>query len=384
MKNDLPLCIDDYIAPDGHPFIQIRQESLQNNLDLLQKLIPAKTKILLPVKANAYGCGLAEIFPFLQKGAKENKIDMLGVANLAEAKFLRKLGWQKPILLLGQFLKEQANLFFQYNITPTIASLDKMVFLNNLARQKKQKIKTHIKWDVGMGRIGLLSTELSQAVAIFNESSFLQIEGMFCHFPNADQKENNTTLNLLEKFLWLAHTFLEQTKISPSKIILHSANSYATFGFQQTHLNMVRPGIFFYGYFQTLKDKMLYQKDLPLQPAIELQAVPASLRLLPKDSTVSYGSNYKVTEKKISVAVLPLGYADGILRALSNQISFSGHRLIGNVTMDQIMLENVTSEKAIYLLGKTSPPLEQWAQIGNTISYEILTNLGIRLKRILL
>lgn len=377
------ISIDDYFGPHGHPFIQIQKQALQNNLDLLRSLVAHGTKILLPVKANAYGCGLAEIFPFLKNAANENKVDMLGVANIAEGKFLRKLGWQKPILLLGEFLEQQADLFFQYQITPSIASLEKMIFLQKVAQEKKQKIKIHLKWDVGMGRIGLLPNHLGRAVDVFNNNSFLQLEGMFCHFPNADQKKNNTTLRLLDHFLSLAHEFLEKTKIPTSQVILHSANSYATFRFSPTHLDMVRPGLFFYGYFQDLDDKLLYQKELPLQPAIELQATPVSLRKLTQGATVSYGSSYQVMAKETSVGVLPLGYADGILRALSNQISFAGHKLIGNVTMDQIMLEDVDNKQPIFLLGEHSPPLEQWSQIGNTISYEILTKLGIRLKRVL-
>lgn len=371
--------LDSYFAPKNYPYIKISSKALQNNLTLLQKKLPAKTKTLIPVKANAYGCGLQEIFPFLQKA----NIDMLGVANVNEGKFLRKIGWQKPILLLGGFFKEQAETFFEYEITPTVSDLNHFEFLNSIAKAKNSFLKIHIKWDTGMGRIGITPSQFDKATAAFKKADYLKLEGMFTHFPRADEKENSTTLNQLNKFLKTANDFLQDTKTERSQVLLHVANSYALFHFPQTHLDMVRPGLFFYGYFQNLADKLQYQEQLPLQPALQLIGKPISLRKLFYGDTVSYGSNYTVQEKELSVALLPLGYADGIPRQLAGKISFENHRLIGNVTMDQIVVENVADANEIYLLGKSSPPLEKWADINKTISYEILTKFGNRLKRVL-
>lgn len=377
--------VSDFFSPQGYPYIRIKEKALENNLTQIEKLTHGKSKILIPVKANAYGCGVKEILPFLKKATDAGRVYMLGVANVSEAKFLRAQAWQNSILLLGGFFEEQIKDILQHRITVAITSPWQIQALQKAQEKYKtdKKAEVHLKWDVGMGRIGLTPLQQDEIVLALQQASLVKVSGMFCHFPCADEKANSATLHQFNSFLRLSENILQKLRLPRHELLLHTANSYATFHFPQTHLDMVRCGLFFYGYFQNADDKKRYGRELPLEPALELRAAPISLRKLTKGDTVSYGSNYRVQQQELSVGVFPLGYADGISRKLSGKISFDGHLLIGNVTMDQILLENISEKEEIVLLGEGSEPLEEWADINDTISYEILTGFGMRLKRIL-
>ena len=366
-------------SPSPYPILEISRSALESNIKLIHKIIDSKNtncKVLIPVKANAYGCGLETLMPVFQS----NEIDMLGVANIREAESIRSLGWQKPILNLGSFYIENIQSFFEYNITPTITDLWQISALEEKASSLGKQIDVHIKLDLGMRRLGIREEQIKDMLTNLNALKHLFVSGIYTHYPTAGDKQSKATVGQLKKFQSIINNLKRETPFNDN-LLVHSANSYAMLLHKETHLNMVRPGILFYGYFQTMANLEEYSRRYRFKPCLKLRARPISLRTLSKGDLVSYGSTYQIKSDNTSVGVIPLGYADGIPRSISNRIAFEGHDLIGNVTMDQIILKGVTENSSVYLLDEKSTPLEYWAQCEGTITYEILTGLGARLRR---
>ena len=199
------------------------------------------------------------------------------------------------------------------------------------------------------------------------------------HFP---QMQKRKSLTQLKRFLKTANYIIAHLGLRRNDLILHAANSGAILNYPESALDMVRPGLCFYGYFQTFEDKRKYENFFNIKPSLRLTAYAFSQRNLPKGSFVSYDSTFQVKKEQYPVGVFPIGYGDGIPIALSNRIFFEGRPLLGRVTMDQIILGGIKERnEKIELLGEKSPPLEYWAKQANTISYEIMTRLGQRLRR---
>jgi len=386
------LIIDEYSSPKPYPELQIHTSVLSNNLKVIRNIIPKKTKILIPVKANAYGFGIKTLLPFFERA----DVDYLGVANPWEGRILRKMGCKKPILNLGSFHLENVELLLENNIITSITNINQIEILNKVSKEKKIITSVHIKLDLGMGRLGILTNEVSTLIKKLLKSEYLNVSGIFTHFPNADIRKSKSTKKQIKLFQEITNRIITELKLKEEEVLLHTANSYAILNYPQSHFDMVRPGLIFYGYFQNERDLIQYKKqhqkeknnknEITILPALTLKAKPISLRNLKEGQTISYGSNYIVKKKNLYVGVLPLGYGDGLPRALANQkkklkMKFEGHQLLGNVTMDQIILKDVTSDKYIEIIGENSPPLERWADLSNTITYEILTGLGSRLRR---
>ncbi len=360
-----------------YPQLEVIGDHLLHNLNRFRST--PGCKVLFAVKANAYGCGVATILPVLQRP----EVDWVGVANVWEGWHLRQLGFQKPILNLGSFYSENINVFFDADIVPTIADMWQLEALNQAAMNDGNVLEVHLKFDLGMGRIGLKPYDAEQIIKTLSTLPGLKVGGIYTHFPCADEEGAEKTSKQLTAFLTLVDKLGEDLKLNREEVLLHSANSYAAMRFEKTRLDMVRPGILTYGYYQTLADKEKYHNEFQVKPCLQMYARPISIRQMKKGDTISYGSTYTVTEESISVGVLPLGYADGIPRQLSNGIQFDGHDLLGTVTMDQVILKDIKDDTPIQIIGDKSPALEEWAQLRNTSTYEILTGLGPRLERVL-
>ncbi len=368
-------------SPTGDvPTLEVSSSSLKYNLELIRSLVDGRenkprVKVLIPVKANAYGCGLSAVLKFTQTA----KIDMLGVANLWEAKEARKLGFKKEIILLGAFYKKNTNLIFKEKVIPVITDIWQIQFLEDECKKRKSQLKVHIKWDTGMGRLGIFPHQKNLALQAFSKTSFLKITGMMTHFPTGDKKYSSTQCG---QFLDLSSSFIREMSLKREELLLHSANSYAILHYPESALDMIRPGLIFYGYFQTWKDYKRLHHKFQIKPCLRLVSKPFSQRFLPKGSTVSYSSTHKIKKDNYPTGVLPLGYADGIPIGLSNKVSFSGFPLLGRVTMDQIILGGIKNiDQSVEILGENSPPLEYWAHLSQTITYEIMTGFSQRLQR---
>ncbi|MCX7633262.1 MAG: alanine racemase [Turneriella sp.] len=361
---------------DGAPYpeLRIHTSALAHNLALLRRLAP-RSQILIAVKANAYGCGIGTLFPFFQ----HSSVDFLGVANCKEAVELRGLGWQKPILLLGGFFPENLRTIVEYAITPSITDLWQVRALAQAAAGKA--LSVHIKLDLGMGRIGIRPENVPALIEALRAAPTVHVSGIFTHFPHAGPAARDKILAQNQRFISVSAGILQQLALPRSSVLLHAANSYAVAFFPETHHDLIRPGILFYGYYQSEEDRLQFGAKLGFQPCLELVATPISHRVLRRGDSISYGATYTVTEEEEHIAVLPLGYADGIPRALSNRVCFGRFPLRGRVTMDQIMLGNYDGSSPVRLLGHGLPSLEHWAELAHSFSYELLTHLGNRLQR---
>lgn len=365
-------------SPPPYPFLEISTSALDHNLALIRNL--TSTKVLIPVKANAYGFGLDVIMPYFIRSG----VDWLGVANPHEGELIRTLGWQKPILNLGGFFPENASDIFYWNITPSLTDIGQIEILEKQAEVLgKSEINVHIKWDLGMGRIGIREGQAGLLVEKLREHKRIKVTGLFTHFPNADNINDQQTSRQNSAFIKLATAFMHNLGLQRENIILHAANSYAMINYPETHFDMVRPGILFYGYFQNEDDRITLREKFPFRPGLRLKAYPISLRRLEKGDSVSYGSRYTVEENNYPVGVIPVGYGDGLPRAISNKVKFSGFPLLGTVTMDQIVLGGLADYREIHILGEGSPSVEKLGDLADSFSYEIITGLGNRLRRVL-
>ena len=359
---------------------EIDLKAIKHNYRAIQSLVGKNTSIMAVVKANAYGHGLTEVSRILEK----EKIKYLGVATLDEAILLRKSGVKTPILVLSSLLPDEAEKAVKNNITLTLCNKELLEALDKLT-QKGFKPKIHIKVDTGMGRLGVWHENAAQFVIEVKKHKKIELEGIYTHFSIAgrDRFFTQYQIDSFEELL----SALEKIKISiPLK---HAANSIACVDWKKSHLNMVRPGIIIYGIYP----KRNFSKLIKLKPAFSLKTKVAFIKNTPPGRSISYGRTY-ITQSNTKIATLPIGYADGYGRILSNkaEVLIRGHRapVVGKVTMDQIMIDlghvkGVKVGDEAVLIGKQKKDeirLEKLARIAGTIPYEIVTGITSRVPRI--
>ncbi|MCM8800611.1 MAG: alanine racemase [Candidatus Omnitrophica bacterium] len=357
---------------------EINLNNLVYNFKEIKKFLNPDTKIMVTVKADAYGHGIIRI----AKKLVECGVDYLGVASIDEGISLREAGMKIPILVLGMVLKKDIPALFEYNLTTTLCSEDLAEALNNMAKLKNKSINVHIKIDTGMGRLGVLYKDAEKFVKKVKRLSFINIEGIFTHFPLADT-DRNFTLSQINQFISLIKNLEKQSIYIPLK---HAANSIGIIEYPLSHLNMVRPGLIIYG---------LYPKkniNIKLKPLLSLKTKIVYFKRVPKGYGISYGHDY-ITKKETTIVVLPIGYGDGYPRNLSNlaPVLIKGRRfkISGRICMDQIMVDigdlPVRLNEEVVLIGKqgkSNITVEELALLSGTIPYEIVCGLGNRITRI--
>ncbi len=365
----------------GRPTVaEISLDAVAHNLREIRKLVGPGVKICPAVKADAYGHGAIPVSQtVLSEGA-----DMLGVATIEEAIELREAGITAPILIFGVIFDEQVPDVLRWDITPMVCTRS---FAEELSRQASGKcVKVHVKVDTGMGRVGVQVHEAVDFVLGISKLPGLEIEGIFTHFPSADEDD----LSFTERQVRDLKEIIRDIESAGVPIpIRHAANSAAILGVPDAYFNMVRPGIMLYG---------LYDSDLPegveLRQAMTLKTKIAYLKELPPGRTVSYGRTFTVSKATL-VATLPIGYADGYNRLLSNRgpALVRGRRVhvIGRVCMDQIMLDvtdipgvSVGDEVVLYgSQGTETIPIRDIAHMLGTITYEVTCAVSKRVPRIM-
>ena len=368
---------------------EVDLDALAHNYRLLRGLAP-EAGFLGLVKANAYGHGAVPVAQKLESlGA-----DMLAVACLDEAVELRQAGIAIPILCLGQTPPELAPELLEYDVTQTVGDLETGEALSAAAAAAGKTLKIHVKVDTGMGRLGFLwldedltpaheegwdfrQTDIYELCCLPN----LHVEGMFTHFAAADGDEAYT-VKQLRRFLDL-RSRMEAWNVRPE--ICHCAASAAVLNCPQTHLDMIRPGIVLYG---CMPDPSM--KDPGLKAVMTLKSRIALVRDLPAGAKISYGCTATL-ERDSKVAVLPIGYGDGLPRCLSNKLEvLIGDKLcpvLGRVCMDMCMVDitDAPGVKAGDVAQVYGPGLTDWAaQLAGTIPYELLCQLTGRVPRLYL
>lgn len=360
--------------------IEIDLTALEKNLAVIKAALRPSTSVVAIVKADAYGHGAV---PVAQK-LEALGVNWFGVTNLCEAIQLREAGIKANILLLGGFKPEEAKEVIDHQLIPFVSDFDCLKELGTLAKNREKKLKLHLKVDTGMGRLGFLPQEAKKALEFIQSCPFLEVDGIGSHFSTADE-DLDYALEQLERFQTFLSELPEGMCDRPKR---HMANSAAIFTLPQSHFEMVRPGISLYGLHPSLDFKR--RLSLPLEPVMSWKTYVAEVKELPVDWGVSYGRTF-VTKRRTRVAVLPVGYADGYLRSLSNKahVLIKGKRapVIGRVTMDWTMVDvtdltDVKKGDEVLLFGKELTA-EELADQGGTIPYEITCLAGRRAKRML-
>ncbi|MFH1381035.1 MAG: alanine racemase [Candidatus Omnitrophota bacterium] len=357
---------------------EIDLEAIRYNCRAIQKMTDPDTNIMAVVKANAYGHGIVEVSRVLEK----MRIKYLGVATLDEALLLRNSGIKINILILGSILPEEVKPAVENNITLTLCNHELLSAIEKLPKDKA--VRAHIKIDTGMGRIGVWHEGAIDFIKEAEKLEKLNIEGIYTHFSIAGRDKFFTQYQIdsFEKIL----CDLEELDIDiPFK---HAANSIAIVDWKKSHLNMVRPGIIIYGIYP----KRNFPRKINLRPAFSLKTKVAFVKDTPSGRSISYGRTY-ITQDHTKIASLPIGYADGYGRILSNkaEVLIKGRRapVVGKVTMDQTMIDagsikNVKVGDEVVLIGRQKKDeirIERLARLAGTIPYEIITGITSRVPR---
>ncbi|MFA5839784.1 MAG: alanine racemase [Candidatus Margulisiibacteriota bacterium] len=358
-------------------YAEINLNAIKHNIGAIRQLLSPAVKFMAVVKANAYGHGSVAV----ARAAVEAGSHYLAVANLREAMELREAGIVSPILILTESPTSVMDEIVQYDLTQTVYSFKEAKALSDEAEKRKKSAKVHIKVDTGMARVGVSPSE---AVAFISKASSLpalQIEGIFTHFAKAEDPHDNFTNGQFERF----QNIVAKVPFIPVK---HAANSAAVLFHPTTHLDMVRVGLMLYGLYPSGNARRLVE----LKSALSFKSRVTHLKKVPTGTPISYGCTY-ITKSESSIATIPVGYADGFSRRLSNrgQVIIRGKRfpVVGTVTMDLIMVcvgdAKVEVGDEVILIGEQSGQLisaDEIAQLEDTISYEVICSIGKRVPRI--
>ncbi len=362
---------------------EINLDNLAYNYKTIRKIAGENVKFLGVVKADAYGHGAVHIARALARlGA-----DYLAVSSLDEARELRSAGLTLPLLILGHTPHTQVETLIKYNITQTVTCEAKAHEYEAEAAKLGAKLKIHIKLDTGMSRLGFLCAgdhfdDCISALLRCCRLPHLEAEGIFTHFAAADSAQPEDvqyTRGQLELFMRVVSA-LEEKGLRFD--IRHCANSGAFANHPEAHLDMVRPGILTYGCGE-------YAKKLGLRPVMSEKTVIGTIKVFDENTPISYGGIYKTTAKT-RVGVLPIGYADGLSRRLSDGYEvltpYGKSKILGRICMDMCMIDLSEYPQAevgdeVEIFGENMP-IEAAAEYADTIVYEITCAVSKRVPRV--
>jgi len=331
------------------------------------------------VKGNAYGHGALETaYTMIAQGA-----NWLATALPEEAVRLRRGGITAPILVLGAVGADELDVCVAYDLAVTVFEPHIARLLSQAAVAQRKTAKVHIKVDTGMGRLGLLPSDFGDLVELVQSLPGLEIQGVFTHFARAEDEDLEYTRLQWARFAKVRQDLAARRIAVP---FYHAANTAATLFFPESRLDLVRVGLGIYGMYPDAR------RPIDLKPALSLKTRVAFVKRVPAGSAVSYCGTY-VTWKETSLAVLPIGYADGLSRGLGNKahVIIKGHYcpIVGNVTMDHTMVDvgdlPVGIGDEVILLGsdgQLSVTADDWARHLGTINYEITCMLSNRVERV--
>ncbi|KZL90251.1 alanine racemase [Clostridium magnum] len=358
-----------------------------DNLEYNMRNIKAKamtTEIFGIVKADAYGHGALEVAKVLLK----NGATRLSVAVLNEGIELRKGGITCPINILGVTPDTLFEDLIEYDLEPVVFSYEYAKKLSECARSKNKIVKIHFALDTGMGRIGFLPTEESvEEVVEISRIPNIQVEGLFSHFSTADEEDKEYSHLQFDKYRWFDNRLKEKGVNIKIRSICNSA---AIIELPEAYCDGVRPGIIIYGYYPSEK---VDKKNLDVKPVMTLKANIVHLKTLEKDQYIGYGRKFK-TERRSTIATLPVGYADGYTRILSgkSKVIINGKfaPVVGNICMDQCMIdvteiEDVKVGDKVILMGSDGEvkfDAEDIAKILGSIENEVLCMISKRVPRV--
>ena len=368
---------------------EVKVQNLQHNIELIRSNFPKDTFLCPMVKANAYGHGDAKIAKLLESW----EVPSLGVCLIEEGLLLRRLGLKIPILVFRGFDAKGAQALAEYNLIPVVSHVDQLHILIDM----KKPVSLHLKFDTGMNRLGFPVEQADAILKLIEQNPFLKVEGVLTHLYQSEDslKPNSESHKQLQNFLPLISVF---EKLTDNFHVLNSgavASKLELLKNKKTDplLSLrnwgLRPGLLFYGY------NPVEQSSFHFKPALTLKSHTSVVRKVKKGEGVSYNHTWIASEDS-TVAVVPIGYADGWHRILSNQaeVLWNGKRapLVGNICMDYLMVNvtghEVLSENEVVFLGESSFGSQisvfETAKLAKTIPWEVLTSLGERVPRLYL
>ena len=375
------------IDPKQRAWIEVKGKAIETNVRKLRTKLSKNCQFMAVVKADGYGHDAKLVSDFAIKGGASQ----LGVATLKEGVKLRSFGVKKPILILGNlYTKKDLIISFKNDLMPTISSMRECLICNNIGKHFGSKFSLHLKVDTGMSRLGFEFNKFVQQFEKIKSFENILIDGIYSHLSSADE-DNALDLKSITQVQRLKFNELLK-KINfdrKNEIKIHLANSAAMLLSKDFHFQMVRVGLSMYGYSPLTKR----DKNLSLEPALFLKVKVAFIRTIEPGVSVSYGGKF-VSCRKTKLAVLSIGYADGVPRNLSGKIKvIHNNKLfsqVGSITMDQMMVDITGSNEikvgsTLILLGsdgdKTISPID-WAKESDTIPWEILCSFKNRLPKV--
>ena len=358
--------------------IEISSSALRYNYKLLLKLGRSETRLLAMVKADAYGHGMLKASDaFYEAGCRD-----FGVAEIREGVLLREGGIQGNIFVFLGFDAADVSLFFKHELIPIIFDIESAQLLSAEALNQNREITVHVKVDCGMTRLGIMPDEFEEFVAVLQTLPGIKYGGLASHFPRADEPD---AVHTREQFLRFECLGVADKKVP--ELVAHTANSGGILYFPDSSCDMVRAGISLYGYYPDGEAGALRAVGEKLQPAMTFKTIVLQIKTVPGGTGVSYGHTF-ITERETIVAVLPVGYEDGLSRSLSSkgEVLIHGKRapIIGRICMNLCMIdvtdiEGVTAGDEVVLLGSQQDETitaDEIAGLIDSISYEVLCLFG--------
>ncbi len=362
-------------------FIEISCENLKHNFEALKNYVNRPIKTIAVIKANAYGCGQNEVANILEPLA-----DYFALDDLDELRQLRKVS-QKTVLLLGYVPKEDLKEAVELGAILVIYDLERARILDELAKEKKRKIKIHVKIDAFLGRQGILTDEAENFSQALSRFEHLEVEALYGHFSDIEDTDDfSHAQKQIENFEKAVEVF-RQNGFAKVKTHLSATSGILVWEKQQGRSDFVRLGIGLYGLWPSQDLKQKFGGQIYLKPVLRWISRIAQVKILPKGFPIGYGLTF-VTKKETKIAVVPQGYSDGFDRGFSNcgEVLIGGKKcsILGRVMMNMFVvdvshLKKVEVEDEVVLLGfqgSEEITAEEMAEKIGTINYEIMARIS--------
>ena len=357
-------------------FLEVNLSQLKRNIEAIRAQV-APAKVMTMVKANAYGHGLEGVAPFI-----EPYVDYLGVATVEEGVQLRELGLRKPILVAGATMPGQVPLFADYDLTLTGSSIALLDVAEDVSRSTGSRIKTHLKFDTGMERLGIREYEAEPFILKSSSYRHIDIEGIYTHLANSEVADRSYSYMQLERFQQVLDLFEKHSLPVPS--LRHVCNSGGILNLPEAYFEMVRAGVLFYGVYPGAE----VDRPIEVKPALTWRSRVAYSKRTRPGRPLGYGSLWQA-EEETGIITIPCGYGDGYFRRMTNRahvmINQKKYPQVGRICMDQFMVnvgeDDIQVGDEVILLGDgiRAEDLAEWM---GTNEYEVMTNISARVPRV--
>lgn len=366
-------------------YAKIDLDAIAYNMEQMKQNINPDTKVMAVIKADGYGHGAVQIAEMMERW---DYIWGFAVATLDEAVVLRTEGVKKPILVLGCVFPDQYMEMLKHDIRMNIYTEEMAESISQMAAREGKTAYMHIKLDTGMSRLGFGIHEQSvETIKRISQMANVNMEGIFTHFAKADEADKGFTKKQMQEFLWMTERLRENGVTFTYE---HCSNSAGIIDIPEANFDIVRAGISTYGLYPS---EEVEQTKVKLKPALALKSHVAFVKEIEAGTPVSYGGTF-VAEKKMKIATIPVGYADGYPRSLSNKgyVLIRGKKapILGRVCMDQFMvdvteIEGVSFGDKVTMIGRDGNevlPVEVLSELSGRFNYEFVCDLGKRIPRV--